>query len=48
MSMTVEKALCKAYDEVEEVFAWLYDMPPVAAVVLAAIGIALFACGETL
>lgn len=48
MSMTVERALCKAYDEAEKVFAWLYEMPPVAAAVLAAIGLALFACGETL
>lgn len=48
MSMTAERALCKAFDEVEAVFAWLCEMPPVAAAVVAAIGLALLAHGATL
>lgn len=48
MSMKVERALCKAFDEVEAVFDWLYDMPPVAAAVAAAVGLALLAYGATL
>lgn len=48
MSMTAERALCKAYDEVGAVFAWLCEMPPVAAAVAAAVGLALLAYGATL